>query len=279
MTGTDAPLVDSHAHAFHRGIPFVRDAWTVPDYDFTAEDLIATLDAHGVERAVISGLSITGTSNEYTLEVLRAHGRLRGTAILAPGTPRAEIERLAAGGSSACACSSRAWSRCPTFRSEAWRELFRLTERPRLACPARGRGAAPPAGPRCAAADRRRRGDRPLRPSRPREPARPATGSRRWSRRSTAAVRGSSSRAAFALPAPRRGRTATSDLEAIGDTGSRRAAPPRRHRPAAVGQRQPVRRLRGPVTYADELASYRRRVPDAARRAEIDRTALKLYFA
>ena len=91
MTGEGAPLVDCHAHVFHRSIPFVRDAWTIPDYDFTAQDLIATLDAHGVERAVISGLSIAGTWNEYTLEVLRAHRRLRGTAILAPGTHRARI--------------------------------------------------------------------------------------------------------------------------------------------------------------------------------------------
>src|SRR6478735_4428857 len=98
MTGRSAPLVDSHAHVFHRRIPFVRDAWTVPDYDFTAEDLLATLDEHGVERAVVSGFSIAGTWNEYTLEVLRAHDRLRGTAILSPGTPRAEIDRLAAGG-------------------------------------------------------------------------------------------------------------------------------------------------------------------------------------
>ena len=72
MTGEGAPLVDCHAHAFHRQFPFVRDAWTIPDYDFTAESLIATLDAHGVECAVISGLSIAGTWNEYTLEALRA---------------------------------------------------------------------------------------------------------------------------------------------------------------------------------------------------------------
>lgn len=125
MSANEAPLVDSHAHTFHRDIPFVPDAWTVPDYDFTADDLIATLDAHGIERAVISGLSIAGTWNEYTLEVLRAHSRLRGTAILAPGTPRAEIDRLAAGGIVGLRLQLARMEPLPDFRDDGYQELFR----------------------------------------------------------------------------------------------------------------------------------------------------------
>jgi len=125
MAAQAPPLVDSHAHVFHRGMPFVRDAWTVPDYDFRAEDLIATLDAHGVRFAVISGLSISGAWNEDTLEALRAHYRLRGTAILAPGTPRAELERLDSGGIVGLRLQLARIEPLPDFRGEAYHELFR----------------------------------------------------------------------------------------------------------------------------------------------------------
>ena len=59
------PLIDNPRHA--------------PNYSFTEEQLIATMDAHGVELAVIAAASPWGDYNDYTLAALRAHPRLRGT--------------------------------------------------------------------------------------------------------------------------------------------------------------------------------------------------------
>jgi len=278
MTGEGAPLVDCHAHVFHHGIPFVHDAWTIPDYDFTAESLIATLDAHGVERAVISGLSIAGTWNEYTLEVLRAHDRLRGTAILAPGTQRAELDRLSAGGIVGLRLQLARVDPLPNLRDDAYRELFHHArdvgwhvqvsiEGPRLRpvldvllqtgvdVVIDHFGHPDPAGPLACdgfaamieAVD---------------------TG-RVWVKLS----------AGFRLAGTAAWRDRDSDLEAIGDVVAeelvRRVGTER----LLWGSDAPFVGYEDRVTYADVLASHRRRVPDPERRAEIDRTALALYFA
>ena len=42
------PVVDAHAHIFTGGMPYAAGAWTRPDYDFTAEQFLATLDEQGV---------------------------------------------------------------------------------------------------------------------------------------------------------------------------------------------------------------------------------------
>lgn len=82
MSGAvEAPAVDSHVHIFTQSMPLAKNAWARPTYSFTAEDLIATLDAHGVRRAVIAGISLYGYYNDYMIEKLRQYPeRLRGTA-------------------------------------------------------------------------------------------------------------------------------------------------------------------------------------------------------
>jgi len=278
MNGHDAPLVDSHAHAFHRRIPYVPDAWTVPDYDFTAEDLIATLDAHGVGRAVISGLSIAGTWNEYTLEVLRRYDRLRGTAILAPGTSGDEIDRLAAGGIVGLRLQLARMEPLPDFRDDAWQELFRhardagwhvqvAVEGPRLrpvldALLQTGVdvvidhfGHPDPAGPLACdgfaamveAVDR----------------------GRTWIKLS-GGFRLAGTAAWHEDPDGDLEQTAQTVAEALlARVGTDRLL---------WGSDAPFVGYEKRVTYPDVLRTYRAWVPDAGRRAEIDRTALKLYF-
>jgi predicted TIM-barrel fold metal-dependent hydrolase len=82
MSGApEPPVVDSHVHIFTQSMPLAKNAWTRPTYSFTAEDLIATLDAHGVERAVVAGISLYGYYNDYMIEKLKQYPeRLRGTA-------------------------------------------------------------------------------------------------------------------------------------------------------------------------------------------------------
>ena len=82
---TDMPLIDNPRHA--------------PKYSFTHDELIATLDKHGVERAVIAAASPWGDYNDYMLAALRAHPkRLRGTAIVKPTVDRFALEAMSRDG-------------------------------------------------------------------------------------------------------------------------------------------------------------------------------------
>ena len=75
----DAPIVDAHAHIFARDMPLVANAWTVLEYDFSAEDYLRILDAHGVHFGILAALSISGFYNEQTIAAVRCHKRLRAT--------------------------------------------------------------------------------------------------------------------------------------------------------------------------------------------------------
>lgn len=88
------PVVDCHAHVFARDLPLTDDAWMAPSYDYTAHDYLADLDRHGIHFGVLSGLSISGAYNDYTIEGARLSPRLRATAIVAPGTDRYTLRAM-----------------------------------------------------------------------------------------------------------------------------------------------------------------------------------------
>ena len=67
--------IDTHAHVFHRNLPFVPNRRYTPDYDALPADYYKMLDSNGMSHGVIIPISILGTNNEYTLEVIR---RARG---------------------------------------------------------------------------------------------------------------------------------------------------------------------------------------------------------
>ncbi|MEI9852147.1 MAG: amidohydrolase family protein [Sphingomonas sp.] len=121
----EAPIVDCHAHIFLDDMPVSRNAWTQTDYAFTARDLLATLDRHGVHFGVISGLSIAGYYNDYMISELRRHPRLRGTAIVAPGTDRYVLERMRADGVVGIRLQLARLTSLPDFRDDDHRLLFR----------------------------------------------------------------------------------------------------------------------------------------------------------
>lgn len=92
--GRRAGSVDTHAHVFHRGLPFVPNRRYTPDYDAPAEQYLATLDANGMAYGVIIPISILGTNNDYTVRsIARSGGRLRGLAVVDPDIG---FEKLAA---------------------------------------------------------------------------------------------------------------------------------------------------------------------------------------
>jgi predicted TIM-barrel fold metal-dependent hydrolase len=70
--------VDTHAHIWGPAMPFWSRAWKRPDYAYTVETYLDTLDASGVDFAVIAAASLFGTYNDYVIRALRQHRRLRG---------------------------------------------------------------------------------------------------------------------------------------------------------------------------------------------------------
>lgn len=123
--GSDAPIVDSHAHVFLRDMPVTREAWTQIDYDFPAEDLLAQMDAHGVHFGVISGISLSGFYNDYMIRCLRRYRRLRGTAIVAPTTDLYALEKMRDDGIVGIRLQLARQEQLPDFRSDDYRILFR----------------------------------------------------------------------------------------------------------------------------------------------------------
>ena len=85
---SEVPLVDCHAHVWTRGMPLVANPRHRPKYEFTTEQYLSELDAHGIRFGVLAGASIFGTYNDYTIAAVGAHKRLRGTVLLDPSTDR-----------------------------------------------------------------------------------------------------------------------------------------------------------------------------------------------
>jgi predicted TIM-barrel fold metal-dependent hydrolase len=94
----DAPLVDAHVHIFRGNMPLVPSPRHSPDYEFTAEQLQSTLDAHGVQFCVIAAASPWGDCNDYVIHSLRTRPRWRGTVIVDPSTDRYILEQMARDG-------------------------------------------------------------------------------------------------------------------------------------------------------------------------------------
>src|SRR5947208_2266666 len=91
--------IDAHVHVFTTDMPLIDNPRHAPTYSFSHADLIATLDANGVDRAVIAAASPWGDYNDYTWTALRAHGkRLRGTAIFSRPMERSALEAMRAEG-------------------------------------------------------------------------------------------------------------------------------------------------------------------------------------
>lgn len=91
---SEAPLVDAHAHVFTRDMPLIGAPRHRPNYDFTTEQYLATLDEHGVGFGVIAAASIYGDYNDYTISAVRKSKRLRGTVILEPTAEFYVLEQM-----------------------------------------------------------------------------------------------------------------------------------------------------------------------------------------
>jgi predicted TIM-barrel fold metal-dependent hydrolase len=119
------PLVDSHAHVWTKGMPLVANPRHRPDYEFTVEQYLSELDAHGIRFGVITGASIFGTYNDYTIAAVRAHKRLRGTVLLDPSTDRETMEHMNEAGIVGVRLPWISLSTIPEIDSEEYRGLLR----------------------------------------------------------------------------------------------------------------------------------------------------------
>ncbi len=92
------PVIDAHCHVFTRAMPFTDGAWIRPDYDYAVETYLAALDGHGISFGVVTAASLFGDYNDYTLEVLARHKRLRATVMLDLDAGPGEMAALKAHG-------------------------------------------------------------------------------------------------------------------------------------------------------------------------------------
>ena len=58
----DSFKIDTHVHVFTTDMPLIDNPRHAPKYSFTHEDLIATLDNNGVDRAVVAAAGPWGTT-------------------------------------------------------------------------------------------------------------------------------------------------------------------------------------------------------------------------
>ena len=119
------PLVDTHAHIYLVDQPLVAGATHNPQRAVTTEDYLRTLDDHGVLFGVIAAPSFLGSYNDYTLEALRQHRRLRATAIVEPGIDLYNLKAMDAAGIIGIRFSLRDYGATPDLRTPDYQRLLR----------------------------------------------------------------------------------------------------------------------------------------------------------
>ena len=271
------PLVDCHTHVFTADMPVAGDAWIRPDYSFTASDLIATMDAHGVHFSVVSGLSISGYYNDYMIEELRANRRLRGTAIVPPTVDRYTLERMQADGIVGIRLQLARRDSFEDFRGDDYRLLLRRVRDLGWHVQVAIEGQQlPPVLEALLESGANLVIDHFGHPD-PADPLncpgfnamlRAADTGRCWIKLS----------GGFRLAGPAAWRDPEGDLEqtaqAVAEALLARVGTER----LLWGSDAPFVGYEKRLAYPDVLRTYRAWVPDAGQRAAIDRTALKLYF-
>ena len=122
---TPGPLVDTHAHIYLPDQPRIPGATHRPERAYTTEDYLRALDDHGVLFGVIAAPSFLGSYNDYTLDALRRHRRLRATAIVEPEIDIYSLRAMDADGIVGIRFSLRDYKDVPDLGSPAYRRLLR----------------------------------------------------------------------------------------------------------------------------------------------------------
>lgn len=95
MSETALPVIDTHAHVFHRGLKLAPGRRYAPDYDAPLSLYLEQLDHNGMTNGVLVQPSFLGTDNSYLVECLKqTGGRLRGIAVVDPTVSADELREL-----------------------------------------------------------------------------------------------------------------------------------------------------------------------------------------
>lgn len=95
MSETALPVIDTHAHVFHRGLKLAPGRRYAPDYDAPLSLYLDQLDHNGMANGVLVQPSFLGTDNSYLVECLKqTSGRLRGIAVVDPTVSTDELREL-----------------------------------------------------------------------------------------------------------------------------------------------------------------------------------------
>ena len=119
------PLVDTHAHIYLTDQPLVGDASHRPERAFTTDDYLRTLDDHGVLFGVIAAPSFLGSYNDYTLDALSRHRRLRATAIVEPDIDLYSLKAMDSAGIVGIRFSLRGYAGLPDLTTPVYKRLLR----------------------------------------------------------------------------------------------------------------------------------------------------------
>lgn len=125
MSVTPGPLIDTHAHIYLADHPVVPTATHRPQRSFTDADFLRTLDENGVLFGVIAAASFMGSFNDYSLEALRKHRRLRATAIVEPDVTSPELRAMDAAGIIGIRFSLRNYAGTPDLSTPEYQRLLR----------------------------------------------------------------------------------------------------------------------------------------------------------
>lgn len=98
MSAAEPPVIDAHLHIWRTDQPLTDTAWHRPPTEAGIEECVAELDRQGVIFAVVAAASIHGQYFDYVRKALRAHRRLRATAILPHDADLYRMEKMAADG-------------------------------------------------------------------------------------------------------------------------------------------------------------------------------------
>lgn len=95
MSETVLPVIDTHAHVFHRGLKLAPGRRYAPDYDAPLSLYLEQLDHNGMTNGVLVQPSFLGIDNSYLVDCLKqTGGRLRGIAVVDPTVSADELREL-----------------------------------------------------------------------------------------------------------------------------------------------------------------------------------------
>ncbi|HEV7275938.1 MAG TPA: amidohydrolase family protein [Devosiaceae bacterium] len=121
----EPPLVDCHFHLWRRDHPTTDTAWYQPPTDAALEDLLALHDQHGIALGVVAAASVHGEYIDYVRAALKAHRRLRATAILPPNADPYRMQRMQEDGFVGVRLMWSQSDTIPDTRTGDWRMFLR----------------------------------------------------------------------------------------------------------------------------------------------------------